>query len=74
MFDTHILNENGIKEVKTYKEQMNRWAHSVLSLLPEGREKSIFKTKMEEAAFFGTRAIASKEGNYSEVHKYDEGL
>lgn len=71
MFETHKLNDQGFSEVNTFKRDMNRVAKEVLKYLPEGRDRSIFITKMEEAAFFGTRAIASKEGNYSEIIKYE---
>ena len=70
MFDTHKLNEKGFNEMAEYKHAISKAVTQVLELMPEGREKSIFKTKIEEAVFFGAKAIASKEGNYSEVTSY----
>lgn len=70
MFDTHKLNEKGFTEVKTLKSSMAQAVDVALNLMPEGREKAVFKTKMEEAMFFGTKSIAGKEGNFTEIVKY----
>ena len=70
MFDTHKLNENGFAEVKIFKTVMSEAVTNALKLLPEGREKAVFLTKLEEAVFFGTKALASKPENHTEVTKY----
>lgn len=70
MFETHKLNEKGFSEVKTLKTRMKSVVEEVLLLMPEGREKAVFKTKLEEAMFFGTKAIAGKEGNFTEIVEY----
>ena len=70
MFETHKLNEKGFEEVKSLKSTMPEAVEKALSLMPEGREKAVFKTKMEEGMFFGTKAVASKEGNFTEIVKY----
>jgi hypothetical protein len=70
MFDTHKLNEKGLNEVEVFKKTMAATINAVLEILPEGRDKSIFQTKIEEAMFFGTKAIASKPSNYTEITKY----
>jgi len=70
MFETHKLNEKGFEEVKSLKSTMAEAVEKALSLMPEGREKAVFKTKMEEGMFFGTIAIAGKEGNFTEIVKY----
>lgn len=70
MFETHKLNELGFSEVNQMKTSIANAVESALKLMPEGREKSIFKTKIEEAMFFATKAVASKAGNFTEVVKY----
>jgi len=70
MFDTHKLNEKGFEEMKAYKSRLAAAVNEVLVLMPEGREKSVFKTKIEEAVFFGAKAIASKSENHTEVTKF----
>lgn len=72
MFETHKLNENGFKEMHDYKEQMSMTVSKVMLLMPEGREKSIFKTKIEEAVFFGAKAISAKPENFTEIINYTE--
>ena len=66
MFKSHRLNNTGFEEVENFKTQMRK-AVSVLEKLctghPNEREVAIFKTKMEEAAFYGTKAIAMKPNN-----------
>lgn len=70
MFDTHKLNEQGFKEMALYKQIMATAARSVVSLMPEGHEKSTFLIEMEKAIFFGAKAIASKPGNFTEITSY----
>jgi hypothetical protein len=70
MFDTHKLNEKGFSEVSGFKTLMSEAVTKALELLPECREKSLFVTKLEEAMFFGTKALASKPSNYTEITKY----
>jgi hypothetical protein len=70
MFDTHKLNPDGFAEVTRFKTLMAAATKLALDYLPEGREKSIFLTKLEEAMFFGTKAIASKPENHNEITKY----
>lgn len=71
MFETHKLNEAGFAEVAKLKSAMVTAVEQALEQMPEGREKSIFKTKIEEAMFFGTKAIAAKPGNWTEVVRYN---
>ncbi len=71
MFETHKLNEQGFEAVKVLKSKMNKTVTEVLEILPEGRDKAIFKTKLEEAMFFATRAIASEPVNHIEVITYE---
>lgn len=70
MFDTHKLNENGFINMQAYKQVMADAVKAVCQLMPEGREKAIFLTKMEEGVFFGAKAIASNPENHTEVTSY----
>lgn len=71
MFDTHKLNDRGASEVVAFKTILADAVRSALMLLPDSsRETSIFLTKLEEAVFFGTKAIASKSENYTETTRY----
>lgn len=72
MFETHKLNEQGFEAMKNFKEEMSLVVSKVAKAMPEGREKSIFKTKIEEAIFFGAKAIAGTSGNFTEIINYPE--
>jgi hypothetical protein len=72
MFGTHKLNENGFAAVKSFKTAMSLGISLAMKYLPEGRDKAIFKTKLEEAVFFGTRAIAAEKKNHLEIIDYPE--
>lgn len=69
-FDRHMLNDNGIGEVDAFKSDFVTLIKRVASSLPDSKEKAMFITKAEEASFWGTKAIASKEDNHSEVISY----
>ncbi|MBK7892895.1 MAG: hypothetical protein IPJ84_19185 [Bdellovibrionales bacterium] len=73
MFETYKLNEKGFDEVKAIKMIMTEAVDAVLKIMPEGREKAIFKTKLEEAMFFGIRSVAMKEGNFDKKIRYNVG-
>lgn len=70
MFDTHMLNDSGKIEMNEYKMTIAEATKRVLTLMPDSREKSLFITKMEEAVFFGAKAIAGKPGNFEGLTQY----
>lgn len=70
MFDSHRLNPQGFEKVSQFKTTMAKAVKIVLEDLPECREKSIFITKLEEAMFFGTKAIASQDENNEGITSY----
>lgn len=70
IFDTHKLNEKGFAEVQQMKTKMAEAVDLALSLMPDGRAKSLFVTNIETAMFNGTKAIAGKEGNFTEIIRY----
>lgn len=70
MFETYRTNEKGQQEIHLLKQRITSAVTDVLALLPEGRDSAIFKTKIEEAVFFGTRAVASKTGNHTHKTHY----
>lgn len=72
MFETHKLNERGFKVMGEFKSKMSVVVSDVMLLMPEGREKALFKTKVEEAVFFGAKAISSDPENFTEIVNYPE--
>jgi hypothetical protein len=70
MFDTHKLNDNGFAQMKCFKKLLADTTRIVADLMPEGREKALFLTKLEEAVFFGAKAIASDPKNHTEITTY----
>lgn len=71
MFETHKLNETGHEAVKEFKTAMALAVRTIDALLPEqGCDVDKFNAKIEEAVFFGTKAIASRPENHTEVVTY----
>lgn len=64
------LNEKGAEAVKDTKSAFSDFQQIILGSLKPSREASIVKTKLEEASFYATRAIASHEENHSEIITY----
>lgn len=70
MFDSHVLNSFGFDQMTLFKKAMADTVRAVAHLMPEGREKAIFMTKMEEGVFFGAKAIAAAADNHTEVKSF----
>jgi len=70
MFDTHMLNDEGKLAMAVYKKTIADAVKVVTESMPDGRDKSIFMTKIEEGVFFGAKAIASKPGHFSSKTEY----
>lgn len=58
LFAVHRLNEDGLKKAEEIAAAFNDCLHTLRSTCPDGREFSIVKTKLEEAAFFAKKAMA----------------
>lgn len=65
LFASHILNDKGIEKAKALAGEFHGFLCSLEGMLgnPEGREWSIVKTKLEEAAFFAKKAMAVRPEN-----------
>jgi hypothetical protein len=70
MFEMHMLNDQGKNEMKQYKSEFAKAVNAALGLMPECREKALFKTRIEEAVFFGAKAIAGKQGNHDSIQSF----
>lgn len=64
------LNEKGIKEVVELKTVFSEFQSEILGRMIPSREKSIVKTKLEEAGFYATRAVSQNPENYIEINTY----
>ena len=61
------LNDDGIKKLKEAKKIFSDFQQSVLGALHPSRETSIVKSKLEEASFYMSKAIAQREENHSQI-------
>lgn len=60
-FASHLLNHTGLERAGKIAQAFN---DLVIALdLPEGRQRSIVMTKLEEACFFAKKAIAVRPEN-----------
>ena len=57
-FEVHLLNERGINVAQSLALRFDELLSWLETVLPEGREFSITKTKLEEASFFAKKSMA----------------
>jgi hypothetical protein len=60
-FDYHAPDEEAARLHDTVRMRLKRVAMSMDILLPEGREKALAITKLEEAMFWANAAIARED-------------
>jgi hypothetical protein len=63
IFEVHRLNEAGLEKAQTIAECFNNLLDEIRPLVPEGREWSLVKTKLEEACFYSKKGLASIPSN-----------
>jgi hypothetical protein len=62
-FQVHLLNKKGIEKANEIAERFDLLLGWLVTVLPEGRELSIVKTKLEEASFFAKKGMAKQPEN-----------
>ncbi|MCU1338859.1 MAG: hypothetical protein JWO19_4440 [Bryobacterales bacterium] len=60
LFKVHRLNDDGMKCAEEIAAAFNDCLSRLSGMCTEGREFSIVKTKLEEAAFFAKKAMANQ--------------
>ena len=63
LFQVHRLNEDGMKKAEEIASTFNECLRVLKTMCPDGREFSIVKTKLEEAAFFAKKSMAAQKEN-----------
>jgi hypothetical protein len=66
LFQVHMLNEEGKARARDIANDFDILLQNLRANCPEGREFSIVKTKLEEAAFFAKKAMANVKENQIE--------
>jgi len=67
LFKFHKLNEEGKTKAIEIAEVFSDLLSHLESIIPEGRELSIVRTKLEEACFFAKKGMAIRPENQEEV-------
>ena len=63
LFQVHMLNDSGKDKARIIAIQFDNLLRDLSLVCPAGREMSIVRTKLEEAAFFAKKAMASQPEN-----------
>jgi hypothetical protein len=63
LFRVHRLNDDGLKKADEIAAAFNDCLNRLRGICAEGREFSIVKTKLEEAAFFAKKSMANQAEN-----------
>ena len=61
LFDYHAPNETTIKAHQFVRTDVKAFAEEILKHLPDGREKALFLTNLEQASFWAHAAIARNQ-------------
>ncbi len=62
-FTVHKLNAGGLQKAQAIAEAFDLLLEKLKLELPEGREFSLVKTKLEEACFFAKKGMAKQSEN-----------
>ncbi len=63
LFEVHRLNDTGLEKASTIAVAFDSLLNEIRPLVPEGREWSIVKTKLEEACFYAKKGLSSIPSN-----------
>lgn len=63
LFQVHMLNDSGKDKARIIAIQFDNLLRDLSLVCPAGREMSIVRTKLEEAAFFAKKAMANQPEN-----------
>lgn len=69
LFD-YQLNTKGIEALRFAKEQFSDFQEAILGNLLPGRNNSMVKTKLEEASFYMSKAIAEQSDNHQSINTH----
>lgn len=60
-FDHHAPDQNRVEVHKVMRKKARELANTINDLVPEGREKSLAVTKLEELLFWANAGIARRD-------------
>lgn len=63
LFTVHKLNQDGFAKAEALAEEYSRLARFLEENIPEGRERSIALTNLQDSAFHAKRGIAEIPAN-----------
>jgi len=66
LFQVHMLNEVGLAKASGLANAFDQLWQYIEDNVPEGRERSLVATKLQEASFFAKRGIAMLKENQKE--------
>lgn len=73
-FKVHQLNAQGLRKAANLGEVFSQALEAIELLVPQGRERSIVVTKLQEASFFAKRAIALDPANQEPLAAEGAGI
>jgi len=70
-FTFYLLNDEGLKKSRLIAQAFDELLTGLKGIIPESREFSICKTKLEESCFFAKKAMAEDPVNHSAKNKLE---